>query len=375
VNIAFYATMRPPDDPVLSGDRQMAGLLIKALRKAGHDVRLVSRLRTFSQVPDEAARLCLKSQALEEAKALCARWSSTPADWRPACWFTYHPYYKAPDWLGPEICARLGIPYVTAEASYAPKRDAGSWHVWQVDVVGVIRQAAINFCFTERDKAGLLRIEGRNGLLVDLPPFIDAEGEATTVGQRQVNDPPRLITVAMMRAGDKLASYRVLASALAELLDVPWVLTVIGDGACRDSVRHDFSAIPPGRLEWRGELPPDEVLRQLATCDIYVWPGIGEAYGLAYLEAQAAGLPVVAQETGGVRAVVKAGETGCLTPPGNVQAFAQALRQLVIDGARRAQLGDAARRFVCGERTVASAATIIGAALRTITPAAPEPIP
>jgi glycosyltransferase involved in cell wall biosynthesis len=372
MNIAFYATMRRPDHSTPSGDRLMADLLIKALQKAGHDVRLVNSVRTFSHVPDEAARRRLKDRAHADAKALSARWSSTTAEWRPACWFTYHPYYKAPDWLGPEICARLAIPYLTAESSYAPKRDSGPWHAWQADVVGAVRQAARNFCFTERDKAGLLRIEGRRGLLVDLPPFIDPGANSAAVGQRTNNNPPRLVTVAMMRADDKLASYRVLANALAGLLDIPWVLTVIGDGPKRAAVRDHFSRIPPGRLEWRGELSPDGVLSQLAACDIYVWPGIGEAYGLAYLEAQAAGLPVIAQSTAGVPAVVKDGITGFLTPFGDVQAFAQAVRRLLVDRERRAQLGNAARHFVLQERTVARAAVIMDAALRSI---AAEPIP
>jgi glycosyltransferase involved in cell wall biosynthesis len=375
MNIAFYSTMKPPDDPVPSGDRQMAGLLIKALRKAGHDVRLAARLRTFSRNPEDTARRRLKGRAADEAKTLCARWLSTSADWRPTAWFTYHPYYKAPDWLGPEVCSRLAIPYVTAEASYAPRRDVGPWHVWQLDVVDSLRRAAANFCFTERDKTELLRIEGLKGLLVDLPPFIDREHECPAPAPRSDQDPPRLVTVAMMRSGDKLASYRVLASALAELLATRWTLTIIGDGPKREAVRDALSGIPPERIDWLGELRPDQVTDHLATCDIYVWPGVGEAYGLAYLEAQAAGLPVVAHETGGIRAVVKAGETGCLTPVGDVQAFADALRRLLIDGAKRAQLGDAARRFVCGERTVDSAATIIDKALRSITPPALEPIP
>ena len=46
---------------------------------------------------------------------------------------------------------------------------------------------------------------------------------------------------------------------------------------------------------------------------LYAWPGYGEAYGLAYLEAQAAGLPVVAQDMDGVPGVVRNGETAILT--------------------------------------------------------------
>jgi glycosyltransferase involved in cell wall biosynthesis len=376
-NIAFYATMKPPDDVVPSGDRQMAQLLIKALRAAGHDVRLASRLRAFSHEPDESVRYHLKGRALQEAAALCARWLDPNADWMPACWFSYHPYYKAPDWLGPEVCGRLAIPYVTAEASYAPKRDAGPWRAWQGDVVDAVRAAAANFCFTERDKDGLSRIEGMKGLLVDLPPFIDVDGEQEPAA---VTPPPhhdrrRLVTVAMMRSGDKLASYQLLARALARLLELPWGLTVIGDGSKRESVRDALSGIPPERIDWLGALPPEQVASHLSASDIYVWPGFGEAYGLAYLEAQAAGLPVVAQKTGGIPAVVKDGETGRLTPVGDVTAFAEALRELLVDRAKRTRLGEAARRFVQGERTVGRAAAIIDAALRSIMPSRAEPIP
>ena len=51
--------------------------------------------------------------------------------------------------------------------------------------------------------------------------------------------------------------------------------------------------------------------RSTAEGALYAWPGFGEAYGLAYLEAQAAGLPVVAQDIDGVPGVVRNGETAC----------------------------------------------------------------
>ncbi len=37
-------------------------------------------------------------------------------------WFTYHCYYRKPDWLGPAVTKALGLPYVIAEASHAPRR-------------------------------------------------------------------------------------------------------------------------------------------------------------------------------------------------------------------------------------------------------------
>ena len=60
-----------------------------------------------------------------------------------------------------------------------------------------------------------------------------------------------------------------------------------------------------------GRAAPDEMPSSICRGAIYAWPGCGEAYGLAYLEAQAAGLPVVAQETAGVPEVVRTARPAC----------------------------------------------------------------
>ena len=63
---------------------------------------------------------------------------------------------------------------------------------------------------------------------------------------------------------------------------------------------------------------------------------------MAILEAQAAGLPVVAGRSGGVAAVVRDGETGLLTAPGDATAFAQGLRALLSAPEKRHAMGRAA---------------------------------
>ena len=63
---------------------------------------------------------------------------------------------------------------------------------------------------------------------------------------------------------------------------------------------------------------------------------------MALLEAQASGLPVVAGASGGVAGIVASGETGLLVAPGDVAAFAAAVRRLVLDGAARSAMGAAA---------------------------------
>ena len=102
--------------------------------------------------------------------------------------------------------------------------------------------------------------------------------------------------------------------------------------------------------------------------DLYLWPAINEAYGMAFLEAQAAGLPVVAGRTGGVPAVVADGVTGLLTPIGDAAAFAGAVARL-LDGRpnahawRRAARRGSPRIMTSAPRAHALAAALAAAAM------------
>jgi glycosyltransferase involved in cell wall biosynthesis len=352
MKIAFYAPMKPPDHPVPSGDRQMARLLMQALALAGFEVEVASRFRSYGYGPGEPG---LAVMAGRERHRVLAAWDAMTTQQRPRLWLTYHPYYKAPDLIGPDIAQRFGVAYVTAEASYAGKRDNDSWAQMQSAVKEAVRAAAINICFTAADREGLARIV-ESASLRNLAPFIDpAPFLAPLYSDRQA--PIRLVTVAMMRGGVKLASYEMLARTLHRIVAVPWTLTVVGDGPQRAQVEATLAKLPESRVTWTGELPTHALAEHLGAADLFVWPGTGEAYGIAYLEAQAAGLPVVAQATGGVPSVVRHGVTGLLTPAGDDAAYAAAIVRLIGDADLRRRLGQAARSFVTEERSLSTAAS------------------
>lgn len=355
MRIAFYAPLKSPNHPVPSGDRQMARLLIGALELAGHDVTTVSELRSFAGHPEADRYAKISADAGAEISRLSALWKSTG---KPDLWFSYHPYYKAPDLIGPTMASAFAIPYVTAEASYSVRRDVGAWTEMQALVADAVRNASLNICFTRRDREGLAKIAPEAPFAM-LPPFVDSSFFAAPLRA----DSSRLVAVAMMRPGDKLDSYRMLARSLERLADTPWTLSVVGDGPSRAEVISEFAGLPEKRIEWLGKKEPGEIPELLAGGGIYVWPGCGEAYGLAYLEAQAAGLPVIAQDTAGVPEVVRNGQTGILTPPGDVEAFASAIAHLLADDDRRRAMGEIARRFVFQERSLEAAAAQLDAIL------------
>ncbi|KGD96863.1 glycosyltransferase family 4 protein [Rhizobium sp. YS-1r] len=349
MKIAFYSPLKPPGHPVPSGDRLMARLLIQALTLAGYDIEIASEFRSFMPTASNSSFAERRQAAQAEIARLEEGWTSGG---QPDLWFCYHPYYKAPDLLGPALCQHFGLPYVTAEASYSLRRNEGAWVLSQEAVLSAVQMAAVNLCFTGRDERGL-RAVAPQGRFERLPAFIDP---APFLVHEPRPEPFRLITVAMMRPGDKLDSYRTLAESLRLLQHLPWTLDVIGDGPARAEVEVAFGFLTPERIRWHGVKTADEIAELLSAASLYVWPGHGEAYGLAYLEAQAAGLPVIAEETAGVPEVVVSGRTGLLMSAGDVSAYAAAIERLLTSGAERQAMAVEARRFASNERSVDRAA-------------------
>jgi glycosyltransferase involved in cell wall biosynthesis len=364
MRIAFYAPLKSPTHDTPSGDRRVARLLIDALGLAGHCVELASAFRSYDAGGDAARQENLRAQGRALGKALAAQWRAGPAAARPELWFTYHAYYKAPDWLGPEACAALDIPYVIAEASHAGKRAGGPWDIGHRGALEAIRRADLLLCPTRDDMQALREVAAAPGRVAWLPPFLepapfrDAARARETARERLARvhalDPavPWIAAVAMMRAGDKLRSYRMLAGALGRLRDLGWRLLVAGDGDAGAEVRAALDASVPGRAAYLGALDEPGVAELYAAADLCAWPAVNEAYGMAMLEAQAAGLPVASCATRGVPDVVEHGRTGLLAPAGDEAALAGLLRELLLEPDRRARLGAAAAAFVAGERSL-----------------------
>jgi glycosyltransferase involved in cell wall biosynthesis len=116
---------------------------------------------------------------------------------------------------------------------------------------------------------------------------------------------------------------------------------VAGDGPLRGELERRASALPFEFLGNRGDVP-----ELLAGLDVFAFPSLFEGLCLAVIEAQAAGVPVVATPVGGIRETVVDGETGLLVPCGDAAALAAAVCRLLADPALAQRLAGAARRRV-----------------------------
>ena len=160
------------------------------------------------------------------------------------------------------------------------------------------------------------------------------------------DDPVRLISVG--RAVAK-KGYDVLLDALARLpADLNWRLTHIGGGELREALRAQAARLGLAeRIDWQGAQAQADVLAAYQASDLFVLASRiapdGDRDGLpnVLMEAQSQGLACLATDVSAIPELIRDGETGRLVPPGDADALAGALEQLIRDPARRQALGQA----------------------------------
>jgi glycosyltransferase-like protein len=143
-----------------------------------------------------------------------------------------------------------------------------------------------------------------------------------------------------------------LVEALARLrrgLDPGPVVAVIGGHSFQDHGRYrervleraqELDVLLGRDLVLLGTVPDDEVPRWYWAADAFVFPSLKEGFGLALLEALAAGLPVIATDIPVFREFLVPGEHALLTPPGDPEALAEAMALLVRDPRERRRLAE-----------------------------------
>lgn len=163
--------------------------------------------------------------------------------------------------------------------------------------------------------------------------------------------------VARKRHVDVLRALTVLTPRFP---DVRWV--VIGDGPERPGLERLGAQLGvTERINWLGQLPPAEALDELARCHLMAMPSLNEAFGVAYVEALACGVPAIAcRGEGGPEEIATFGDGMLLVPPRDPDALAEAAAPLLADPAHLGELSAAARSTAaaefswdrCGRRTL-----------------------
>jgi glycosyltransferase involved in cell wall biosynthesis len=174
-----------------------------------------------------------------------------------------------------------------------------------------------------------------------------ASGVDVEAIRKRRKTPPRTPPERLLYAG-RIDPSKGLHVAVRAVAQTSGRLTIAGppdDAAYEEDVRRVARELDASdRLEWRGELSREQVLDELASHDVLIYPSIGdEAYSIGLLEAFAAGIVVITSAPGGPREYLEHEVNALVFEPGDAAALAGHLQRLEQDGALTRQLLAGAR--------------------------------
>jgi teichuronic acid biosynthesis glycosyltransferase TuaC len=183
------------------------------------------------------------------------------------------------------------------------------------------------------------------------------------------SEPPTIVTVghlaARKRHADVISAVALLREHHPELRYM-----IVGDGPERARLAELAASLGVSdRVEFRGQLPNDQATAVARNAALFVMPSVDEAFGVAYIEAMAGGVPAIGcRGEDGPEEIAAAGGGIELVPAGDVRALADRIDALLGDRPALAALGDVARDTVqraftweqCGEQTVAAYEHVLG---------------
>ena len=174
---------------------------------------------------------------------------------------------------------------------------------------------------------------------------------------------PTLVTVAHLiarkRHTDVLRALAVLSQRHPTLR-----YAIVGEGPERTALEGLAARLGVAeRVEFHGQLPPAAAIEQVRRCTLFVMPSTEEAFGVAYVEAMAGGLPAIGcRGEPGPEEIAAAGDGFMLVPPGDIERLTQRIDELLSDPQRLREASQRARETVaanftwerCGEQTLAA---------------------
>jgi teichuronic acid biosynthesis glycosyltransferase TuaC len=350
-----------------------------AARAAGAEVRVLvlhrplPPLQSIRRREYRSAVAALRQPRSSELDGLqidYVHYLSPPRPWSYASWGA---------WAAPALALRLrrirrSFPFDLIHAHYAvPAGDAVrraaplaplvvSVHGHDVygDVArrGTVRASLAHARLVLANSAGTARRSAEHGarrtcvvhLGADIPP-----------GPRHAPAAPTLVTVANLisrkRHADVIAAVARLHHKHPDLRYV-----IVGDGPERERLRALAVSSGVGDLvELRGSLPHEQAVAVARSASLFVLPSVEEAFGVAYVEAMAAGVPALGcRGEDGPEEIAAAGGGIALVPPGDVDALAERIGALLADPTALEALSQDARATVereftwdrCGRHTL-----------------------
>jgi glycosyltransferase involved in cell wall biosynthesis len=373
VNVAVVAEYYPrPSDPAWGMWAHKQAL---AVADEGIDVRVVALDRPLPSRQDVSALPRLGPLAnwahrfvdphgqtkLDEVPLDYPRFFSPPRPWTYATWGWWaarpvrralergpqpdlvHAHYAVPAGDAALRWIRRGndVPLVVSvhggDLSYTAARSERG----RKAVTRVLRAADAVIANSEVTRRGIEELTGPLRRLEVIHPGADVPGGAAVRAEE-----PTLITVAHLESHKNQAAV-VRAVAALKGRHPALRYEVVGKGPDRADLSELAARLGVAdRVSFLGPLPHEAALDRMSRAWVHVMPSVHDAFGVAHVEAMAAGVPAIGGAGTGAEDIAAAGEGMLLVPSGDDAALARAIDSLVSDPAERDRLGAAARRTV-----------------------------
>ena len=180
----------------------------------------------------------------------------------------------------------------------------------------------------------------------DLPRQRRARPRAATRAARRRRSCTVAHLVARKRHADVLRALAVLGQRHPTLR-----YAIIGDGPERIALEGLAARLGVAeRVEFHGQLAPAQAVEQARRCTLFVMPSTEEAFGVAYIEAMAGGVPAIGcRGEPGPEEIAAAGDGFVLVPPGDIERLTQRIDELLSDPHRLREAGQRARATVAAQ--------------------------
>jgi glycosyltransferase involved in cell wall biosynthesis len=255
-----------------------------------------------------------------------------------------HAHTRITQVMGAWLKRRMGCPYLsTCHGFFRVRLSRKLFPCWGDAVIaisGAVEDHLINDFGVSKSK--VYRVE--NG--VDLDEFTAPDSDKKIKLRKQFDLGAEPIIGMIARLSD-VKGPDVLVEAFKRVLEnIPDAkLLLVGEGKMECVLRGMVERL---QLQEHVRFFPvvNRTSEMLSLFDIFAMPSRQEGLGLSIMEAQAAGLPVVATRVGGIPSLIENGKTGVLVEPGNSDALAKAIVKLWGDQNQLREIGTAARESI-----------------------------
>jgi len=350
-----------------SGDLIIGMELYDFFIRQKHTITLASSLRT--------RWLYLKpwqySNVFFERKRVVRSFKKT----KPDIWLSYHTYYKAPDLLGPSCSRKMSIPYIVFQGIYSTKRRRKLKTLPGFLLNRrALRAAQLVFTNKKIDELNLKRLLPETRVKYVAPGLFPEQFTFDLVSRRALREKWQLgnrrivLTTAMLRPGVKTTGVRKVIESCAELRKrgLQILLVIVGDGINRTALEMEGAKKLAGNILFLGKIPRLELYRYYSAADVFAFPGIEESLGMVYLEAQSAGLPVVAYQDWGAKDAIVDTETGLLSSIREPDQFIKNIETLLVNRDQRIAMREAAKHHIRMHHDAASNYRVINDRLQEV---------